>query len=117
MNTYEENTTFNCPVRRERGDADTVTLQWQILDPLGELADEDFVLATGTLEFIPGERLKVRKKLYVVCAINPNIIIFNGIVRLPVRGTHIHVKFPHPVPYSSSIIISPCSVSNTLRSG
>ena len=59
MSTYEENTTFNCPVERTRGDADTVALSWLVLDSSGGLADEDFVQATGELVFIPGERFMV----------------------------------------------------------
>ncbi len=52
-----------CPVRRSRGDADTVTLMWQILHnmPSGpqQLAVDDFINATGEFVFSPGERDKV----------------------------------------------------------
>ena len=73
MITEDEATMFSCPVERQRGDADSVTITWMITETIanrdivvaienGDIvaADEDFVNATGELVFLPGERNHVR---------------------------------------------------------
>ncbi len=62
FSTANESAVFMCPIKRDRGDADTVTVNWQVLQHVrGELvlATEDFVEASGGLVFAPGEREKV----------------------------------------------------------
>ena len=60
-----EDAVFRCPIERQRGDAATVLLTWQLMQvaPPGgqqhELADADFQNVTGVMVFEPGERSKV----------------------------------------------------------
>ncbi len=61
--TDREDAVFECPIFRERGDADRVEIHWQVLQRLGQsltLATDDFMEAEGDFVFQPGERLKVR---------------------------------------------------------
>ena len=58
-----EDTIIQCPVTRYRGDADIVTVTWDVMRNIGTglvLASEDFVNATGHVDFMPGERIKVQ---------------------------------------------------------
>ena len=75
-----ENAIFNCPVERLRGDADTVTLVWEIhqMSASGSdiaLATNDFVNETGTVVFPPGERHKVMIKVLILFILNNYSVI------------------------------------------
>ena len=60
----KEDATIHCPVSRSRGDADEVTLTWNIVHQGRHdlVADMDFVNATGELVFQAGEREKVKEE-------------------------------------------------------
>ncbi len=60
--TTQEDAVFSCPVFRERGDADAVSVTWRVLQRIGAeelIASDDFLKAEGQLVFRPGERNKV----------------------------------------------------------
>ena len=62
-----EGDTFNCPVERLRGDADTVDLYWRVVEAPSDPdyitdATDDFEEARGFITFGPGDRIKVKNE-------------------------------------------------------
>lgn len=60
-----------CMVSRSRGDADFVKVTYNVMKDIGTgmiIAHDDFVNATGSITFQPGERLKVRLDCFVLAS-------------------------------------------------